>query len=144
MEKTAQYTKKGIRTKNKVPLLPNPVSSDGFVTDDDPEHTLRNVMSAISNLSTQVAINEEWLASQHESGASSNRVNVPSTSSDTPAPRKEPESVPPLPPKTDVLPGLEDMVRARIAKHLSGVPVSYLPGTDEDSDQDDTPHMMAR
>ena len=67
---TAQDTEKGIRTKIKAHTPPNPVSSEGFITDDDPELTLRDVMSAISNLSTCVAVNDERLASQPKSRAS--------------------------------------------------------------------------
>ena len=121
-----KISEKGIRTKNKAQQLPNPVSSDGFITDDDPEPTLRDVMSAISNLSKRVAINEERLASQPKSGASSFRVNVPFTSSDNRVPGNEPESEPPPPPQMDALTGLEDTVRARIANRLWGTPAGYL------------------
>ena len=135
--------KKGIRTKHKAQPPPNPVSSDGFITDDDPDATLRDVMTPIKTLSTQVAVNEERLVTQTQQGTSSFSVNIPYTSSDTRVPENEPETVPPFPPETDALQGLEDTVRARIAERLQGVPAGCLPGTDEDADHDYPPNVVA-
>ena len=72
--------------------------------DDDPDPTLKNVMTDISTLSTRVAVTEEKLATQIQQEATSFRVNIPSTSSDTRVPQNEPETVPP---EMDALLGLE-------------------------------------
>ena len=84
------------------------------------------------------------MASQPQLGASSFRVKVPTTSSATWGPGNDPEQATLPPSETDVLPGLEDTVRARIADHLRGAPAVYLPGTDEDCDQDYPPQMATR
>ena len=102
IEKVSKTLKKGIKTKNKAQPLPNPVSSDGFITDEDSEPTLVDAMSAISTLATQVVVNEERLASQPQPGASSFRVNVPTTS--TRGPGNDPEQMPPPTPERDLLP----------------------------------------
>ena len=64
LKKQRKTPKKGIITKNKAQQPPNPVSSDDFITDEDSEPTLRDVMAAIRTLSTWVAISEVRLASQ--------------------------------------------------------------------------------
>ena len=64
LKKKCKTLTKAFGTENKAEPPPNPISSDSSFIDDDPEPTLRDVMSAISNLSTRVAINEERLASQ--------------------------------------------------------------------------------
>ena len=58
---TMETLKKRIKTNNKAQPPPNLVSSDGFITDEDSQPTLSDIMYAISTLSTWVAINEERL-----------------------------------------------------------------------------------
>ena len=62
--KHCRTQRKGSKTKNIAQLPPNLVASDGPVTDEEPDPTLRDVMSAIGTLTTWVAANEERLAGQ--------------------------------------------------------------------------------
>ena len=60
--KRLRTPKKGVKTKNKrkAQPLPDPVSSDGFVTEDEP--TLKDVLIAIDSLATRITTNESRIA----------------------------------------------------------------------------------
>ena len=61
--KRLRTPKKGVKTKNKrkAQLPPDPISPDGFVTEED-EPTLKDVLNAIGSLATCVAANESRIA----------------------------------------------------------------------------------
>ena len=69
-ERQRRTPKKGLKRKKKkkTQLPPAPPSSDdGFVTDNSPDPTLRDNMSAIGTISMPVATNEKRLAGFHNS-----------------------------------------------------------------------------
>ena len=127
IKKTAQDTKGGLKTKNKKKawLPPDSASSEnGFITDDDPDPTLRDIMNAIGKLSTCVAANEEklaatstFMAKMQLPSASSIRVSIPTTFTATQGTGSAPGGAPP-PPEKDWLPEVAETVWARMANWL--------------------------
>ena len=124
----------------------NPVSSDGFVTEED-EPTLKDVLNAIGSFVTCITANESRIARGPPPTADTAPVGSSRTqaSMSADAPPEAGPCHPALPPvQMEGLPQVEDQVRACIADRLRGVPTTYLHLTDNESDPEDATPAAGR
>ena len=133
--KKQRIPKKGLKTKNKkkTKLPPDSASfEDDFVTDDEADPALRDIMNAIGTLSTRVAANEQRIATASTSVA---EMLQPAAYLICHPTRHwgHPYRSPP-PPEKDGLPEVKEAVCAWIADQLRGTPAPYLSTTDDESD----------